>query len=73
MIPAGPVPTPHREVLLTGIDRIDMGYFAAGVWHTRWREPEPPDLIRIRLVFRDGDPRHWPDIVAAPARGQPDG
>ncbi|WP_419730939.1 prepilin-type N-terminal cleavage/methylation domain-containing protein [Lichenicola sp.] len=70
VIPAGPVPTPHREVLLTGVDQIDVSYFSAGVWHTRWSDAEPPDLIRIRLVFPDGDPRHWPDIVAAPARAQ---
>ena len=72
VIPTGPVPTPHREVLLTSVERIDVSYFAGGVWHNRWTDPEPPDLIRVRLVFPDNDPRHWPDIVAAPERAQPE-
>ncbi|NPD66200.1 prepilin-type N-terminal cleavage/methylation domain-containing protein [Lichenicola cladoniae] len=71
VIPTGPAPKPHDDVLMTGVDRIDISYFAEGGWHTRWRQPAPPALIRIRIVFPDGDPRHWPDIVAAPVREQP--
>lgn len=71
VIPTGPAPKPHDEALMTGVDRIELSYFAEGAWHTRWRQPAPPALIRIRIVFPDGDPRHWPDIVAAPIREQP--
>ncbi|MGI4747393.1 MAG: type II secretion system protein [Janthinobacterium lividum] len=71
VIPTGPAPKSHDEVLLTGVDRIDISYFADRGWHTRWRQPGPPALIRIRIVFLEGDPRHWPDIVAAPIREQP--
>lgn len=71
VIPTGPAAKPHDEVLLTGMERIDISYFAERGWHTRWQQPGPPDLIRVRLVFPKGDTRHWPDIVAAPIREQP--
>ena len=65
-----PAAAAERE-LLSGVDRIDISYFEDSGWHTRWQQPGPPALIRIRIVFLDGDPRHWPDIVAAPIREQP--
>lgn len=36
-------------------------------WQTRWfRRPQPPDLVRISVRFRDGDDRLWPDLVIRP-------
>lgn len=36
-------------------------------WHRRWIERETvPELIRIRLTYRDGEDRQWPDLVVAP-------
>ncbi len=66
-------PTPHREILLDDVDAIDLDYWGDGAWHTQWNETAPPALIRIRIVFPDGDPRRWPDMVAAPARDQANG
>lgn len=62
---------PHQETLLDGVDRIDCDYWSEGTWQSQWRQPKPPGLVRIRIVFGKDDPRHWPDLVAAPARDQP--
>ncbi len=69
----GTPPPPHRETLLDDVDAIDLDYWGDGAWHGQWKEIAPPALIRIRIVFPDGDPRRWPDIVAAPARDQANG
>lgn len=66
----GPVPPPHRETLLDGVAAIDLDYWGEDSWHSQWQEPAPPALVRIRIVFPDGDPRHWPDIVESPARDE---
>lgn len=70
---AGPVPTPHEEMLLDGIDRIDCDYWSDGAWRGQWRQSRPPELIRIRLVFTEGSALRWPDLVVAPVRDQPNG
>ncbi len=57
----------HQEVLLKGIQTIDCDYFADGKWENSWYSSGLPALVRIRILFPDGDRRHWPDIVAAPA------
>ncbi len=37
---------------------------AAG-WQARWEGNDPPELIRVRLVFSGDDRRRWPDLIAA--------
>ncbi len=69
----GPPPSMLRTVLLDGVDHVDFGYFRAtghGVgWQKSWNDPDPPALIRLHIVFSGNDTqRHWPDLVAAPAR-----
>lgn len=67
----GPPPAPQESELLRNVARIELGYWsgaAGGGWLSGWTRPELPDLVRIRLVFARGDPRRWPDIVAAPMR-----
>ncbi len=66
-------PAPHREILLDDVDAINLDYWGDNAWHAQWKEVAPPALIRIRIVFPDGDPRRWPDVVAAPARDQANG
>ncbi len=73
VLPTGPAPAPHETVLLDGVERIDVDYWGSGTWHQQWHETRAPALIRIRLVFPDGDHRRWPDIVAAPMREQASG
>jgi general secretion pathway protein J len=59
---------PQTTTLLDDVDHLDMGYWRGGVWSSRIDDKSAPDLLRLRIVFRRGDPRHWPDIVAAPVR-----
>jgi general secretion pathway protein J len=65
----GTPPSPQVTPLLDGVDRIELSYWAPGsthgVWLDRWDARALPDLVRLRIVFPKGDPRHWPDIVAA--------
>lgn len=67
----GPRPAAAESELLRNLARIEVRYWsgaAGGAWLPTWARMELPDLVRIRLVFARGDPRRWPDIVAAPMR-----
>ncbi|WP_158801558.1 MULTISPECIES: prepilin-type N-terminal cleavage/methylation domain-containing protein [unclassified Acidisoma] len=61
-------------VLLEQVDHVVFSYWSrsgeAG-WRGRWDKAEVPALVRIRIVFRAGSGRAWPDIVAATQRGRP--
>ena len=67
--------TPQENELLQGVDHLDLSYLrpasSGGGWLDKWTGPTLPELVRIHIVFRKGDRRHWPDIVAAPMREQP--
>jgi general secretion pathway protein J len=61
-------------VLLTGVEALEMGYYGAAPpdnqprWRTQWVErQQPPELIRVRIAFKPGDPRSWPEFIARPA------
>jgi len=69
-------PPPSQTALLNGLFAVRFEYFypagAKGVgWTETWSEDYLPRLVRIRLEFPAGDPRHWPDIVAEPAQDRP--
>jgi general secretion pathway protein J len=72
----GPPAPAVETVLLRGVDHLELAYWRparrgdAGGWQRDWRLRELPGLVRIRIVFPPGDPRHWPDIVAAPMRAR---
>lgn len=62
------------QVLLTNVERLELDYFGSlpgdtqREWRDRWIERgQPPELIRIRVAFFDGDRRQWPDLVVRPA------
>jgi general secretion pathway protein J len=66
---------PHitQQVLLTGAQQIDLAYFGVGQpdftrqWRSKWtQQVTPPELVRIRVAFAPGDPRHWPDLIVHP-------
>jgi general secretion pathway protein J len=64
----GPPPAPRETVLLDGVAGLDLSYWqdkgTAG-WRNGWAGIGLPRLLKIHLVFPPGDPRAWPDIVAA--------
>lgn len=67
-------PPPDTETLLLDhMERIDIAYWrpaALGIkggWIDDWSLPGLPGLVRIRFSFPPGDPRHWPELIAAPA------
>ncbi|HEV2302034.1 MAG TPA: prepilin-type N-terminal cleavage/methylation domain-containing protein [Stellaceae bacterium] len=68
----GPPPRPTQTELVGGVGRLQLAYWgppAAGQparWLAAWRGPGNPPLIRVRLAFEKGDPRHWPDLIVAP-------
>ncbi len=75
-IRVGPRAAPQEVDLLDGIERIDVAYWGesgAGGWLPEWKGDQPPALVRVRLRFPAGDPRHWPDIVVATRRERGDG
>jgi general secretion pathway protein J len=58
--------------LLRGVSRLDLAFWQRrGGWVGEWHALNLPALIRIRIVFPPNDPRHWPDLVAAPALDPP--
>jgi general secretion pathway protein J len=67
-----PGPPPLETELLRGVQGLELAFWRPGAgWLGAWRNQDLPALIRIRVLFPPGDPRHWPDIVAAPALQRP--
>jgi general secretion pathway protein J len=68
----GAAATPAEVELIRGVEGLEFAYWgdpaggSAAQWLTQWDGPALPQLIRIRLGFRKGDGRRWPDLVAAP-------
>jgi len=71
----GPPPVAGETVLAEGVTGLDLAYARTaeqgGLWQATWATPLLPTLVRIRLVFRHGDARRWPDIVEATRRTRP--
>lgn len=69
---AGPPPRPSETELIGAVERLQLAYWGPPApgqpaqWLAAWHGPGNPPLIRIRLAFKKGDPRRWPDLVAAP-------
>jgi general secretion pathway protein J len=66
-------PADRVQVLLRGVRAIDIAYFGARngdakpSWGPLWRDqPALPDLVRVRLAFRPGDVRSWPELIVRP-------
>lgn len=63
----------RRTVLLSDIEDAEFSYFglAAGERNEKWqdswgRRSDIPRLVRIRVEFRSGDGRSWPELLIAP-------
>ncbi len=74
----GPPASVRHEVLLTGVQGLDLAYFGVTAnipgagstadaplsWQSAWGyRTEPPRLVRIRLRFAANDTRWWPDLL----------
>ena len=64
------------RALLRQVDEVTFAYYGPRrddrdeplTWSSSWRERRQlPRLIRVRLKFANGDRRHWPELVVAPA------
>ncbi|RNJ63698.1 MAG: type II secretion system protein [Porphyrobacter sp. IPPAS B-1204] len=62
------------QVLLTNVERLEIAYYGSlpgdprRDWRTSWIERgAPPELVRIRVAFFEGDRRQWPDLIIRPA------
>lgn len=62
----------HESVLLEGVERLDVQYLQPenSVWLDSWSLHSLPALVRVRVVFRQGDPRQLPLLIAAPMRAR---
>jgi general secretion pathway protein J len=65
--------TATSTVLLRDVDHAEFSYFGAGAgarnlqWIDGWtKRSEMPALVRVRVAFRTGDQRSWPDLVVSP-------
>ncbi len=71
-VPMGRPAAPAEAVLVRGIERLTFDYWGAPRpndpprWQAWWDALYPPQLIRIRVGFAEGDPRRWPDLLVAP-------
>jgi len=64
---------PDRQVLLAGVQAIDLAYFGSVQpdmtprWRARWsQQGSSPQLVRIRVFFPPGDRRVWPELLVQP-------
>lgn len=62
------------QVLLTNVERLEIAYYGSlpgdprRDWRPTWIERgAPPELVRIRVAFFEGDRRQWPDLIIRPA------
>lgn len=63
----------NAATLLTGVTSLSLAYYGGMAsdprpqWRAAWRQqPGAPRLVRLRIGFRDGDPRTWPELVVHP-------
>jgi general secretion pathway protein J len=59
--------------LVTDVGRLSFAYHGrtrsgrSPQWHDQWMdERTPPELVRIRIEFPQGDRRNWPELVIRP-------
>ena len=67
-------PVQRRDlVLMRNVEDVVFDYYGAAPpdntrrWRDRWfRQPRPPELVRVRARFPEGDSRSWPALVVRP-------
>ena len=65
--------TEHEVVLLEGLSSAEFSFYGAAEegssssWRNTWRNStKSPQLVRLKVSFRPGDARTWPDLLVAP-------
>lgn len=64
-----------KSLLLADVDHIEFAYSDGGskgetTWSSAWgKRSSLPRLVRVRVAFRSGDTRLWPDLLIAPRIG----
>jgi general secretion pathway protein J len=72
-ISSAPPPKPVETELVGRVVRLELAYWGSpspdqpAAWQRQWQGPQLPDLIRVRLLFAEGDKRRWPELIAASA------
>jgi general secretion pathway protein J len=70
--PLRPQPASTDTDLVNDVARLQIAYWRpGGAWLNAWNASDLPTLVRVRVEFGHGDPRHWPDIVAATRLDRP--
>jgi general secretion pathway protein J len=70
-ISSAPPAKPAETELVGGVKRLELAYWGSSApdqplaWQGQWQGPQLPELIRVRLLFANGDRRHWPDLIVA--------
>jgi prepilin-type N-terminal cleavage/methylation domain-containing protein len=61
-------------ILLHKVQGLELAYYGApqhgaqASWRPDWSsQNSPPELVRVRVSFQDGDPRRWPELIVRPA------
>lgn len=56
--------------LLRNVAAVQFAFFDSAGWHPDWKNMNAmPVLVRVRVKFRPGDGRVWPDLIVAPRIG----
>lgn len=63
----------HEVILLNALGNAEFSFFgaseegSAATWRKEWRDASKlPQLVRLKIGFRPGDRRTWPDLLVAP-------
>jgi general secretion pathway protein J len=63
----------HEVILLDALSNVEFAFFGASedgsttTWRNEWHDATKlPQLVRLKISFRPGDRRIWPDLLVAP-------
>lgn len=70
----GSLPPAVKTPLLDGIVELELSYWRAKQgegWTSVWRDPTPPRLVRLRIVFSNTSHPAWPEMLVSPMLDPP--
>ena len=69
-----PAPPAVETPILDGIEQLELSYWRAKQgegWTSVWRDPTPPRLVRLRILFSNTSHPAWPEMLVAPMLDPP--